>query len=235
MQNGPLQNGNGYNFGPNQQMIQQQGIPFDRPGLSGPYVNGPVAPGFYQPENYRPQGNNGLRDPREFASGLPYVTPSVGRYPTSPYMGPRPIIQNVAFQRTLPLQAGAAAANQQPTLPQYTQPPPNIAMQPAAPPQTALGQPIYPQNPSPGIYPAGQCTPNSGLPADGSLGATYAPPTVTPNWNPGMYSPNNSGYRPLFSLGQENYNVVLGRGIVGQPTAYVPGQYLRNFLRYLMP
>jgi hypothetical protein len=51
---------------------------------------------------------------------------------------------------------------------------------------------------------------------------------------PAYYS-ENGGFRPLISLGQENYNVQLGRGIVGQPTAYVPGQTIRNFFRYLFP
>ena len=61
------------------------------------------------------------------------------------------------------------------------------------------------------------------------------PPTFTPNLTPNLYSANNSGYSPLFSLGQENYNVLLGRGIIGQPTVYVPGQPFRNFFRYISP
>ncbi len=63
----------------------------------------------------------------------------------------------------------------------------------------------------------------------------YVPPTITPDMAPGMYSPDNSGWRPLLTLGQENYNAQIGRGILGQPTAYVPGQPFRNFLRYIFP
>ncbi len=43
------------------------------------------------------------------------------------------------------------------------------------------------------------------------------------------------GPKPLFTLGQERNNVSLGQGIIGQPVAYVPGQYFRNFLRYISP
>jgi len=68
-----------------------------------------------------------------------------------------------------------------------------------------------------------------------TMGDAYVPPTITPNYAPGLYSSNNAGWRPLFSLGQENYNAQLGRGIIGQPTAYVPGQPFRNFFRYLAP
>lgn len=65
--------------------------------------------------------------------------------------------------------------------------------------------------------------------------AMIAPPVITPAMAPMAYSPSNAGYRPLFTLGQDAYNAQLGRGIIGQPTAYVPGQPMRNFLRYLSP
>lgn len=65
--------------------------------------------------------------------------------------------------------------------------------------------------------------------------AMIAPPVTTPAMAPMAYSPTNAGYRPLFTLGQDAYNAQLGRGIIGQPTAYVPGQHFRNFLRYLSP
>lgn len=100
-------------------------------------------------------------------------------------------------------------------------------------------QPVLPQYQytQPVIYPtAYQCAPPAPtIPTTGAVPGTYVPPTLTPNLTPGLYSPDNSGYAPLFSLGQENYNVQLGRGIIGQPTVYVPGQPVRNFLRYLFP
>lgn len=65
---------------------------------------------------------------------------------------------------------------------------------------------------------------------------TIAPPTVMPG-APGtanLYG-GSVGPKPLFTLGQERNNVSLGQGIIGQPKAYVPGQYVRNFIRYLTP
>lgn len=76
-----------------------------------------------------------------------------------------------------------------------------------------------------------QVVPTSGSPY------VYAPPTVMPN-SPqavALTSYPYAGIRPIFTLGQENYNVQLGQGIIGQPTVYVPGQPIRNFFRYLSP
>ncbi len=82
---------------------------------------------------------------------------------------------------------------------------------------------------------AGGCGQTAG-PNYSGIPGNFAPPTVMPNQAPsGIYSPNNSGFRPLFGFGQDNYNVQLGRGIIGQPVAYVPGQAFRNFLRYIFP
>lgn len=41
--------------------------------------------------------------------------------------------------------------------------------------------------------------------------------------------------RPLLSFGQEQHGVVVGQGMLGQPVAYVPGQWVRNSVRYLFP
>ncbi len=85
---------------------------------------------------------------------------------------------------------------------------------------------------NPGVGGCGQAVGPSypGIPGN------IVPPTVMPNQAPpGIYSPNNSGFRPLLGFGQDNYNVQLGRGIIGQPVAYVPGQLFRNFLRYIFP
>ena len=151
----------------------------------------------------------------DVASGYPFVSPAprTGNYPTSQYNGSlfRPVsYQNVVQSPQAPL--SAAVANTQPTLPQF-------------------------QNPAAGVYPTQyQCTPGAPTyPPPGAVPGTYVPPTLTPNLTPGTYSPNNSGYSPFFSLGQENYNVQIGRGIIGQPTVYVPGQPFRNLIRYLSP
>lgn len=45
--------------------------------------------------------------------------------------------------------------------------------------------------------------------------------------------PGPAGYRPLVSFGQERFPVQIGQGLLGQPVAYVPGQTVRNAIRYL--
>ena len=41
--------------------------------------------------------------------------------------------------------------------------------------------------------------------------------------------------RPLINLGQDKNAVVVGQGVIGQPVAYVPGQCVRNWIRYIFP
>lgn len=59
-----------------------------------------------------------------------------------------------------------------------------------------------------------------------------APPAVygTPI-TPGTAAPIGS----LFTLGQERNLVQVGQGLWGQPVAYVPGQGVRNWIRYFFP
>lgn len=193
-----------------------------------------------------PAAQGARLDPRAFASGLPYVTPAPGRYPTSPYN--RAMFQTAAFQRNQqpaqantvgPAQDGLVQSNPRANLPQFRSV--DVATTRLAGNQTPAGLVANGGQLSrtqPGIYPTAsyQCTtPTPSFPSTGAVPGAYVPPTLTPNLTPGLYSSNNSGYAPLFSLGQENYNVQLGRGIIGQPTVYVPGQPVRNFLRYLSP
>ena len=46
-------------------------------------------------------------------------------------------------------------------------------------------------------------------------------------------NPRTSGYRPLWPVVTMPPNYYFGRGILGQPKVYVPGQPIRNVLRYL--
>jgi len=41
--------------------------------------------------------------------------------------------------------------------------------------------------------------------------------------------------QPLLQFGQDQNGVVVGHGLLGQPVAYVPGQWVRNSIRYLFP
>ena len=164
----------------------------------------------------------GYQDPRQFATGLPFVTPapSTGRYPTRPYIGPR--YQLASYQQS-----------QQNVIAPPGQYPSTQASSTRVPSTLASSTQPLPQYQNPGVYPTAyqQCAP----PYPGAGAETYVPPTFTPNLTPNIYTPNNGGYTPLFSLGQENYNVLLGRGLIGQPTVYVPGQPFRNFFRYISP
>lgn len=79
------------------------------------------------------------------------------------------------------------------------------------------------------IYPSASTYP--AVPIYAPPPAVVVPPTVMPTTLAGTAAP----CRPLITLGQGAYNAQLGQGIIGQPTAYVPGQTFRNFIRYLSP
>lgn len=49
----------------------------------------------------------------------------------------------------------------------------------------------------------------------------------------GIASPTAAPVKSLVTFGQENYPVQVGQGLWGQPVAYVPGQSVRNWLRYM--
>jgi hypothetical protein len=160
---------------------------------------------------------------QSITSGLPYVTPApTGRYATSPY-------QPAYFQASANQSAGVPTqfASSTRTVPAYL-----TAQVTSQSPNT------LPQYQQPGIYPtAYECAtpPAPSYPSTGAVPGSYVPPTLPANMTPNVYTPNNAGFKPFFSLGQESYNVRLGRGIIGQPTVYVPKQPFRNFLRYLSP
>ncbi|PNY37293.1 hypothetical protein C2E31_08395 [Rhodopirellula baltica] len=63
------------------------------------------------------------------------------------------------------------------------------------------------------------------MPTVATTGPMIAPPVATPA----------APARALISLGQDRYMVQVGQGLWGQPVAYVPGQALRNWLRYFSP
>jgi hypothetical protein len=65
----------------------------------------------------------------------------------------------------------------------------------------------------------------------GGTPLSYVPPTYFPN----TFAGYNTSYRPLIGLGQDLSRAQLGRGIIGQPTAYMASQPVRNILRYLVP
>jgi len=196
----------------------------------------PTAPGpatqvsAHQISGVVPTGAGPSVDPRAVTSGYPFVAPPPrSGYATAPY---QPAVFQTTFQTPNSTRGTAAQLTSAMQAPSNTG---NLSAAPYAP-QPPSGLPQF-QALQPGIYPtAYQCTtPAPSFPSTGAVPGAYVPPTLPPNLTPGLYTPNNSGYVPLFSLGQENYNVQLGRGIIGQPTVYVPGQPIRNFMRYLSP
>ncbi len=86
---------------------------------------------------------------------------------------------------------------------------------------------------APGQYGVTGVVPNPGLvPSTTASPFAYAPPAAMPPQT--IYAPANGGYQPLVGFGQ-GANAQLGRGLYGQPTAYVDGQPVRNFMRYIFP
>ena len=85
-------------------------------------------------------------------------------------------------------------------------------------------------------YPAGTVAPTV-LPSRWPVPAAALPTAPTPLLPPPAWNaaPATIVYRPLIPVVPMPPNYQLGRGILGQPTVYVPGQPVRNFLRYLAP
>jgi hypothetical protein len=215
----------------------------------GSYPQGNPGPGVYPPQTagQPPQGQppqshlrsiqaTNVAQQRQLHNGAEYNIPVMTKDPRFISPPPAPRVGNYA---TSPYQSGqfrlaSYQVNQQMPA-QSVQAPPVQTGQPAVVANTST-LPQY--QPIVGVRQVGyqQCGPN--IPVGGVpqvVPGAVAPPTLPPNLTPQLYTPDNAGYKPLISLGQENYNVLLGRGIVGQPTVYVPGQPFRNFFRYLSP
>ena len=98
----------------------------------------------------------------------------------------------------------------------------------ATPPYNSYRQPYYvPQAVT--VQPSPSCTVVS-YPAQDS--GCYQPcDTAAPQLGVAAMS----AYRPVVTLWRMPRDTYVSRGILGQPTVYVPGQPLRNFLRYISP
>ena len=90
---------------------------------------------------------------------------------------------------------------------------------------------------------AGDCCPCGGpaytAPSYGPSGTTWAPGYGDAVASPSdVYRPVVAPryvYRPVVPLAPMPGEFQVGQGILGQPKLYVPGQPVRNFLRYLTP
>ncbi|WP_417745997.1 hypothetical protein [Rosistilla oblonga] len=190
-----------------------------QPALPGGQAQGPANP-FQNQQNLSVQG----QPPQNFQNPQQPIAPSIA---------PPPILAQPQYGQT------------QPTYPQTLYPQPQ--QQYPLPQQQVSGQPFASMGTSPAISPASTWTAGGawdcGNVAQTSAVSpqvyvppnTYTPPVITPDLAPNAYAPNNAGYRPLVALGSPYPNVQVGRGIIGQPTVYVPNQPIRNFFRYLSP
>ena len=116
------------------------------------------------------------------------------------------------------------AAYQAPALNANTVPNLNIQMPGQAAPQLGYQQ-GYQQGYPQGYQQGYQLQPTLGTPQFGAQGARWWTPFVT----------GSGAYPPLVRLQNLPPGTYLGQGIIGQPTAYVDGQWLRNLFRYIAP
>ncbi len=173
--------------------------------------------------------------------------------PPSIAIPPRPMFNNAPLPPS-PMQPTplppSSMLPQATTIPPRSLPPPPVSssdLSPIAPPQ--LGGGGYAT-----MYNCSNVSPASGYSAASGIGcgqATYqAPVGYGPVLAPNVYAPPNviaappttiipSGtgapIGPLMSFGQSANPVQVGPGLFGQPKAYVPGQGVRNWLRYFTP
>lgn len=95
----------------------------------------------------------------------------------------------------------------------------------AAPPNLTFNVPG--QTPQPGVLQTNPAYTNYG----------YQAPVYNPTqggfWQP--FFTGSGAYQPLIRLQNLPPGTYLGQGIIGQPTAYVDGQPVRNLLRYIFP
>ena len=102
---------------------------------------------------------------------------------------------------------------------------PALGTPPAQLPNPNLIAPNFGPNRNPNCS---SCAPNRNY-----YGQVYPYPV---NNRPATFGPTyNNGPQPLLRLRTLPANAYIGQGIIGQPTAYVPGEPLRNVIRYIMP
>ena len=98
---------------------------------------------------------------------------------------------------------------------------------PAYDPNAALTAPSLSIEPPVGAAQSGGFnfqTPNIGVPQFNNSNRTWTP-----------FASGASAYQPLVRLVNMQPGTFLGQGVIGQPTAYVDGQPIRNLFRYLLP
>ena len=224
-----------------------QDIPFGATGTPAPFV---------------PPSNNILPNNPQLAPVIPYspqpVLPDATNPPILPYASggvpqtnfgattpiyPTPIPNNVPLGVNPGLSGGVPMRSpSESVMPIYPRSSSIVNSAPfvSSPPNQfdagyMVSRSLYRQSVDPCAQPA-RGAPNAYAPLPyatqpGGSPFSYVPPTAMAVSNNGY----NSGYRSLLGFGQSLNNAYLGRGIIGQPTAYVDGQPFRNFFRYIFP
>ena len=171
------------------------------------------------------------------SSPIPYYNPStIGNQPQF-YNPSIPIGVNPGLSGSVPMRSPSESV-----MPNYPRSSSIVNSAPfvSSPPyqfdaRNMVSRSLYRQSVDPCTQPA-RGAPNAYAPLPyatqpGGSPFSYVPPTAMAVSNNGY----NSGYRSLLGFGQSLNNAYLGRGIIGQPTAYVDGQPFRNFFRYIFP
>jgi hypothetical protein len=206
------------------------------PSLSGQSAPtyGSVPPGTMPPGSYVPPPSGPVFGPSPQTVAPPFATgPATG-------LPPRSLSPTVTPPRGLPMNPGPV-----PMTPMAVAPPRGDLL-PVSPPQlndqyatiancSCISPPSgyvaatpWPRPPANRSYPAAPAPPYI---------ANRAPIATVPVIPDASSMPKGSGIpqNSLFNFGQDRNPIVVGRGIVGQPVAYVPGQPVRNSFRYLFP
>lgn len=213
--------------------------PANAPSTASPVITYPAPPTYLVP-NPSVAPTTGVYPPNAMTgSGSPYATgplPSYSRTSSwvnsAPFVSPPPASIDAKWMVSPAVYRQALGAQCAPTLPAG-------ATMPIAPSNTAVSTNPMPPGTIPvapggayGAVPSG-LVPSTGLtPTPTASPFAYAPMAAMPPQT--VYASGNGGYTPLVGFGQGT-NAQLGRGMWGQPTAYVDGQNFKNFLRYISP
>jgi len=210
--------------------------PANLPSSAVPTTVIPAPPTYYVPAPMNaPMNAPGAASGTFAQPGVPYAgspMPSYNRagafVNSAPFVSAAPaavdarwMVSPAVWQQgagTSAIDCNPALASTVPAAP-YRPASPPMGMVPGGPPVVPMG--VNGVKPTTGLVPPATATPFA-----------YAPPAAMPPAT--VYAPSNGGYVPLVGFGQGS-NAQLGRGLYGQPTAYVDGQPVRNFLRYIFP
>ena len=176
-------------------------------------------------------GNPNLGAGSPYANGpLPAYSRTSAWVNSAPFVSPPPVAFDAKWMVSPAVYRPATGAMVAPTLQAGTGsmvPPPGTLAAPGLTPNMGMAS-----TQPPGAFPNTVVPVNGWTPTQTSSPFSYAPPAAMPPQT--VYASANGGFVPVVGFGQ-GANAQLGRGMWGQPTAYVDGQPFKNFLRYVSP